>query len=85
MPETHPGLLSAHWGNGPVLIDGFVQSTWKLTRETKRPDSPATLTVTATQPLSKSDRAAVLEEAHALLGFLTPTASGVDVRMPRAA
>ncbi|HET7768017.1 MAG TPA: winged helix DNA-binding domain-containing protein [Chloroflexota bacterium] len=85
VPESHPGLLSAHWGNGPVLIDGFVQATWKLTRETKRPDSPANLTVTATKPLSKRDEAAVAKEGRALVTFLAPTASAADVRFVSAA
>ena len=84
VPDTHPGLLSAHWGNGPVLIDGFIQATWKLTRETKRLGSAATLAVTTTQPVSKRDRAAVQEEAHVLLGFLAPTAARADVRIAPA-
>ena len=84
VPETHPGLLSAHWGNGPVLIDGFIQATWKLVRSTKRPDSAAVLTVTTTSALRKRDHVAVEQEAHALLGFLAAGASSVDIRFVTA-
>jgi hypothetical protein len=84
VPETHPGLLSARWGNGPVLIDGFIHATWKLTRETRRSVSPATLTVTTTRPLTRRDRDAVTEEAHSVVALLCPDASTTDVRFAAA-
>lgn len=58
-----------------VLIDGFVAATW--TSETKR--GTATLTVTPFAPLSTADRAAVTEEAEALVRFVEPSAKSFAV------
>ena len=82
--EMHPGLLSAHWGHGPVLVDGFIQATWKLTRESSRTTAPALLTVTLTQPLSKRAQAPITKEAKALIAFLAAEATASEVRIVSA-
>jgi hypothetical protein len=54
-----------------VLLDGFVGGTWKL--EPKR--TTATLTIRTFRPISKTDRTALDEEAHALLRTFEPDAT----------
>jgi hypothetical protein len=48
---------------GTVLVDGFVDALWKITRDRHR----AVLTVTPLRPLSKRHRATVVAEGRRLL------------------
>jgi hypothetical protein len=54
------------------LVDGFVAGTWQL--------DGTTLHIRPIQPLPSVTRGAVAEEAERLLAFLTPEASGTDLR-----
>jgi hypothetical protein len=54
-----------------VLLDGFVGGTWKLERKRKA----ATLTIRTFRPISKVDRSALEEEAHAMLRTFEPDAA----------
>jgi hypothetical protein len=58
------GILST------VLVDGFVQATWKIVRQRRE----ATLRVQLLRPLTKQDRLAIAEEGARLLRFLAPDA-----------
>jgi hypothetical protein len=60
---------------GTVLVDGDLRATWRITTA----GDTATLAVHATPPLTPSETDEVTGEARALLAFLTPHASTVDV------
>jgi hypothetical protein len=57
-----------HWS--PLLVDGFGNGAWRLTRERRS----ATLAVRLLGPVPAPDRSAVEEEADRLLAFLAPDA-----------
>ena len=57
-----------HWS--PLLVDGFVNGAWRITRER----GSATLAVRLLGPVPAPDRSAVEEEADRLLAFLAPDA-----------
>ncbi len=59
------------------LIDGLVAGTWSV--EVRRRE--ALLTLRALQRLSRSDRAALVQEAERLVGFLHPGATAHQVRV----
>ncbi|HYR09849.1 MAG TPA: winged helix DNA-binding domain-containing protein, partial [Longimicrobium sp.] len=63
-----------------VLADGWVVGMWKLERER----GAATLVVQPFEPLAAADRAAVQEEAMALLRFAAADADDHDVRFASA-
>ncbi len=63
---------------GAVLVDGFVAGRWRVARPTSR-DGTAVVTVSTLRRLRPRDRAAVREEAQALLTFAAPDAAH-DVR-----
>ena len=52
-----------HWS--PLLVDGLLRGTWKLTRDR----GAATLSIELGDKLSKAERAAVDEEGARLLDF----------------
>ena len=60
-----------------LLVDGFAAGTWRIARER----GSATLTVELLGRISKTDRAAVVEEGKRLVQFLAPgLAASVTVR-----
>lgn len=63
-----------HWS--PLLVDGFLRGTWKITRER----DAATLAIELAGPLSKAARAAVAEEGAALLELMAADAATRDIR-----
>jgi hypothetical protein len=63
-----------HWS--PLLVDGFLRGTWKITRER----DAATLAIELAGPLSKAARAAVSEEGAALLELMAADAATRDIR-----
>jgi Winged helix DNA-binding domain len=64
-----------HWS--ALLVDGFVNGVWRLTRERRF----ATLAVRLLGHVPAPDRAAVEEEAGRLLAFLAPDAETREVRV----
>jgi hypothetical protein len=58
------------------LWDGFVRGTWRAQREHKA----ARLHLTAFEPLPDTAISELAEEGEALLGFLEPEASALDVQ-----
>jgi hypothetical protein len=60
---------------GTVLVDGDFRATWRLALH----DDIATLTVTATPPLSPAEDRDVQAEAYRLLAFLAPAAIATTV------
>ena len=56
---------------GTVLVDGFIEATWKIVREA----GTATLRVESVAPLTRRDMDAVAEEGERLLTFTDPDAS----------
>lgn len=68
---TRNGLV-----RGTVLIDGFVQGTWRIRRE---PETPPVLQVELFQPLPADTREAVEREGLALLTFSQPSSGGGEV------
>jgi hypothetical protein len=64
-----------HWS--PLLIDGFVNGAWRISRDGKA----ATLAVRHLVPLSGQEEAAMTEEGDRLLGFLAGDADRRDVRV----
>jgi Winged helix DNA-binding domain len=67
---------------GVVLVDGFVRAAWKLARKSPAP-AAAALTIETFAPLSRSQRAEVIEEGQRLLAFATPEARRRAVRFAR--
>jgi Winged helix DNA-binding domain len=65
---------AGHWS--PLLVDGFLRGTWKITRE---PDA-ATLAIELAGPLAKRERAAVTQEGAALLELMAADAATRDIR-----
>ncbi|MGH2484374.1 MAG: winged helix DNA-binding domain-containing protein [Ktedonobacterales bacterium] len=66
---------------GTVLVDGFYQAEWKITRQR---DGGATLTVMSFAPLAAPDRNALAEEGERLLAFVAPESIGAEVRFVAA-
>lgn len=62
---------------GSFLVDGYISGFWRIARER---DS-ATLVIEPFHRLSRSDRAAVVEEATQLLAFVLPDVGTRDVRV----
>jgi hypothetical protein len=75
--DEHRRRIAARNGMVPgmVLLDGFVQGTWKVVRKRRS----AALHVEAFGRLSRTERTAVSAEGAALLGFVAPDAEAVDV------
>lgn len=70
-------LLPGNGGvTGTVLVDGFFQATWKITRQR----TTATLTIEPFVPLSPQDRAALAEEGTRLLAFAAADADTYDIQ-----
>ena len=72
--DDHRKLAGA--GLGTVLLDGFVQGTWKITRHR----STATLIVEPFKRLSKKDTSALTKEGAQLLAFVACDADVQDIR-----
>ena len=65
-PGKHLGMFSSNGVmQGSVLVDGFVRAMWV-------PAEGGLVITPFTQPIPKSERAAIVEEALRLLDFLTP-------------
>jgi hypothetical protein len=62
---------------GTVLVDGFYQAGWRITRQR---GGSATLTVTSFTPLAAPDRDALAEEGERLLAFVAPDSTAREVR-----
>lgn len=70
-------LLPGNGGtSGTVLVDGFFQAVWKITRQR----TAATLTIEPFIPLSPHDRAALAEEGERLLAFAAADADAHDIQ-----
>jgi hypothetical protein len=68
----HPPVFTeGSVGLGTILVDGFVNGTWKIAVERGH----ATLVITQSQRLPKRDRAAVADEGARLLAFAATDAS----------
>ncbi|MBJ6761079.1 AlkZ family DNA glycosylase [Myxococcaceae bacterium JPH2] len=61
---------------GLILVDGFVEGTWKLERQR----TAATLHILPFRPLAASDRTALADEGAKLLAFLAGDTPSQDVR-----
>jgi len=69
--RTRPQLeVPGNFSISVLLIDGFVGGSWKLHRLKKT----ATLAIELLEPLSQDTHAALLDEAHGVLQFLSPDA-----------
>jgi hypothetical protein len=81
--EEHRRRIAARNGMvpGTVLVDGFVQGTWRLERGRQRGRRSARLRVDPFARLNKRDRAAVVAEGAALLEFAAPDASSTEVEI----
>jgi hypothetical protein len=66
---------------GTVLVDGYYQADWKITRERA---GGATLTVTSFAPLAAPDRDALAEEGERLLAFVAPESVSREARFVAA-
>jgi hypothetical protein len=64
-------------GRRTVLIDGFVQGTWKIARH----GGGATLSIEPFERLSKKNAASLTSEGARLLAFAAPDAEALDVRI----
>ncbi len=84
--DDHRKVISSKNGMVPaaVLVDGFVQGTWKVERTKKT----AGLVIKPFEPLSKENRDALAEEGERLLHFVTEPehteATGVRFAAPHA-
>lgn len=70
-------LFNDGLSRGPVLIDGFIEASWRLTRD----GEATTLLIEPFRRLSRNDAAAVVEEGARLLAFLAADAPSHDVRL----
>jgi hypothetical protein len=70
VPEAARRLIVTKNGMvpGTVLVDGFVQGSWKITKSR----NTATLTINPYAPIANQDRAALEEEGARLLTFAAP-------------
>ena len=59
-----------------ILIDGFVGGVWKIESAKK----VVALVVEPFEPLSKEDRATLVEEGERLVRFVEPEAASTEVR-----
>ncbi|HET9007335.1 MAG TPA: crosslink repair DNA glycosylase YcaQ family protein, partial [Actinomycetes bacterium] len=64
-----------HWS--ALLVDGFINGVWRITRERRS----ATMAVRLLGPVTAPDRSAVEEEAARLLAFLAPDAERRQVQL----
>lgn len=76
--DEHRDRVVRNLGRPPVLVDGYVSGWWRVERDGKR---SATLAIELFDPVSKADRAALVEEGRELLAFLAPEAAGHKVRL----
>jgi hypothetical protein len=78
VPPEHrwKALGSGALMTGTVLIDGFVGARWKIQEERRA----ATLTIEPLGPVTKQDRARVLEEGTRFLAFAASNAATSDIR-----
>jgi hypothetical protein len=60
---------------GTVLVDGFVQGSWKVTRQRRA----ATLQITPFRRLSQRHRAGLVREGERLLDFAAPDAGTREI------
>jgi len=79
IPDEHRTRVVRNLGRPPLLIDGFVAGTWKVTRAKRA----AILTVEVFERLSKATTAAVIEEGARLLDFAAADADTRDVTVVR--
>ncbi len=70
-------MIRSTIGWQPVLIDGFIRGTWKITVRRR----VAVLRIEPTRKLSKADVSAVESEGAALLAFMTPRSDTHDVQL----
>jgi len=61
----------------PVLIDGFIEASWRLTRD----GEATTLLIEPFRWLSRNDAAAVVEEGGRLLRFVAGDADAHEVEI----
>ena len=66
---------------GTLLVDGFVQGTWVISRQRET----ATLTIEPLRPLTATERKTVAEEGERLLDFAAAEAGRRDVRITAVA
>lgn len=66
---------------GPVLLDGFIEASWRLTEERDR----VALLVEPFRRLTGEEADALVDEAGSLVRVLAPEASSHDVRLSRPA
>jgi hypothetical protein len=66
---------------GTLLVDGFVQGTWVI----KRQSDAATLTIEPLRRLTPTERTAVIAEGERLLDFAAPETAKRDVRVTAVA
>ncbi|HKV83575.1 MAG TPA: winged helix DNA-binding domain-containing protein [Ktedonobacterales bacterium] len=66
---------------GTVLVDGYYEADWKITRQR---EGGATLTVASFAPIAAPDRDALAEEGAHLLAFVAPEAASREVRFATA-
>jgi hypothetical protein len=75
-----PGEASRLWWKGTVLVDGFVDGTWRL----ERVNADVTLAIGPWSRWRTDDRDAVAEEAERLLAFAAADAESTAVRFEPA-
>lgn len=80
--DDYRKLLASKNGMVPatVLVDGFVQGTWKIERRAK-----ATLVIEAFETLAKKDRDALAEEGERLVRFTGEGAEAFEIRFAEKA
>jgi hypothetical protein len=79
--DRRQAIATANGLKPTLLIDGFVEATWRLQRAKGR----ATLAIQPLADIDTSNQEAVTTEGEALLRFLAPEATDVDIRfLPRS-
>jgi len=77
------GEVSFPWETpslGALLVDGFVNGTWRITRA----KDAAILDIKTRTSLTPGDEAAVTGEGRRMLSFMAPTATTYDLHFARA-
>jgi hypothetical protein len=74
---VRPRLFDDGLSRGPVLIDGFIEASWRLTED----GEATTLLIEPFRRLSRNDAAAAVQEAARLAAFLAADAPSHDVRL----
>lgn len=72
-------LFADGLSRGPVLVDGFIEASWRLIRD----GEAATLLIEPFRRLSKSEAAALTDEGDRLLEFLAAEAPSREVRLAK--